>query len=219
MSAELITGRELNVEAARYYAQTNQTGKLAETIRKDIGTAAEFQKMGRIESQMLAQAYGLSRESLAEMLINGEMLNRLNVSDTDELYKQYAAGKLSLDQIKKRGSEELAQQMKNMSFQERLNSLIEKAKDLFVNQLSKKGGPIDRFTKSLDKWISGGGIDRLVSKLQTAAEMFGKAISYLTDPTVLKILGVVAGISVAKKVLNMIRPLGSKSNPMYVRLD
>lgn len=221
MSAELITGRNLNVEAARYYAQTNQTGKLAEVMRKDLGSAAQFQKMGRIEQQMLAQAYGMSAEQVAEMLENQEMLSRLHVSDTDELAKKYAQGKISLEEIKKAGGEELARQTQNISFQEKLNALLDKAKDIFTSQLAQEGGPIDKFLNAVDRFVKGGGMERLVGFIQSAATGFGKALSFLTDKRVLTVFGGLAALKIGSSIKNIFKgQLGSSAmNPMHVTMD
>lgn len=219
MTAELITGRDLNVEAARYYAQTNQTGELAKVLASDLGSAAEFQRMGRIEAQQLAAAYGLSREEVAEMLESQEMLSRLNASSVDDLYKKYQAGELTLDQIKEMGSEEMANQMKNLSFQERLNALLDKAKDLFTNEIGKEGGVIDKFLTATDNWLKGGGMEKLVESIQGAAHAFGKIFDWFTSPATLKTMGIIASIVTGRGLANMImgRPGSSPMRPMFVK--
>jgi hypothetical protein len=219
LSAELVVGRELNVEAARYYAQTNQTGELAKVLAKDLGSAAEFSRMGRIEQQMLASAYGLSREQVAETLENQEMLSRLGSKSIEDLDARYRRGELTLAQIKEMGSEELASQVQNIGFQEKLNALIEKAKDLFTQQLAKPGGPIDRFLKATDNWLKGGGMDRLVEQIQGVAHAFGKIFEWFTSPATLKTMGVIAAIVTGRGLKNMImgRPGSSPMNPMYVQ--
>jgi len=68
MEAELLTGKSLNLEQARYYALTNNVGGLAKELAKNIGTSAEFGKMTRIEQEKLAAAVGMSKDELANTL-------------------------------------------------------------------------------------------------------------------------------------------------------
>ena len=78
LSAELLTGKQLNLEGARYAALMNDQATLAEELAKNIGSAADFQAMNNIEQQAYAKAVGMSREQLANTLIQREALNKLD---------------------------------------------------------------------------------------------------------------------------------------------
>jgi|TARA_R110000744_G_scaffold103485_1_gene198332 hypothetical protein len=77
MQAELLLGRDLNLEKARTAALNNDMATVAEEIAKQAGNAADFGKLGRIEQQALAAAVGMSREELAQMLFTQEQLKGL----------------------------------------------------------------------------------------------------------------------------------------------
>jgi hypothetical protein len=136
LEAELLTGRSLNLEQARYYALTNNVEGVAREIAKQNITAAEYTGMNSIAAEALAESLGLSREELAQSLINQEALTRAGMADktTQEAYAALKEQGLSDDQIAiKLGDEKLAQQMKSQSIQERFNASVEKLQEIFVS--------------------------------------------------------------------------------------
>jgi hypothetical protein len=136
LEAELLTGRSLNLEQARYYALTNNVEGVAREIAKQNITAAEYTGMNSIAAEALAESLGLSREELAQSLINQEALTRAGMADktTQEAYAALKEQGLSDDQIAiKLGDEKLAQQMKSQSIQERFNATVEKLQEIFVS--------------------------------------------------------------------------------------
>ena len=216
-SAELITNRELNLEAARYYANTNQTQKLAEVISKDIGTAAQFQKMSRIEGEILAAAYGMSRDALGEMLESKEMqdkLDKVGAKSEEDLAQKFANRKLSLEQIQKLGGKELADKALNLSFQEKLNNLMDKFKAAFVTELAPY---FEKFADRFDNFIKGGGLKNFIDGVKTLAQGIGKAVDLLTSKTVLTILGGLVGLKALRSLSNMAlgTPGSSPMRPIY----
>jgi hypothetical protein len=58
--AETILGRELNLERARFYAQTDQLAKLGKEIAANEGLVEGFIRGGRIERQAAADALGIT---------------------------------------------------------------------------------------------------------------------------------------------------------------
>lgn len=66
-AAQAVTGRELNLQAATYFALTNETDKLVEEIGKNQAVINAFATDNRIEQELVAAALGLSKEELAEM--------------------------------------------------------------------------------------------------------------------------------------------------------
>ena len=74
LEAELLTGKELNLEKARQFALNNDLAGVAREIAKQAGSAAEFGKMNRIQQEALAKAVGMGREDLAKTLFIQEQL-------------------------------------------------------------------------------------------------------------------------------------------------
>lgn len=67
MEAELLIGRQLNLEKAREYALMGNTKGLMEEISKQAGTQKDFLKMNIIQRKALANAVGMEVNELADM--------------------------------------------------------------------------------------------------------------------------------------------------------
>jgi hypothetical protein len=133
--AEVITGKQLNLERARYYALTNNIAGLAQELTKQNVTQATFSKMNILQQESVAKAMGLSRDQLGGMLIEQEALSKLTGGDTEENRKKLALLKeqgFSTQAIAELGQDELDRQMKSASIQDRFNASIEKLKEIFV---------------------------------------------------------------------------------------
>jgi hypothetical protein len=87
LSAELLTGKDLNLERARGLALNNDMAGMAEEINKQIGSSADFTKMNRIQQEALAKSVGMNREELAQTLFTQEQLKGLS---GDEAAKRQA---------------------------------------------------------------------------------------------------------------------------------
>ena len=57
LEAELLTGRQLNLERARAAALAGDQATLAKEISSQIGTSADFTEMNVIQQQALAKAF------------------------------------------------------------------------------------------------------------------------------------------------------------------
>ena len=74
LEAELLLGKDINLEKARQAALNNDLATVAREISNQIGSSAEFSRMNRIQQEGLAQAVNMSREDLAETLFTQEAL-------------------------------------------------------------------------------------------------------------------------------------------------
>jgi len=84
LSAELLLGKDINLEKARTAALNNDIAGLAREISKEIGSAAEFTKMNRIQQEALAKAVGMNREDLAQTLFTQEALKGLSGEELED---------------------------------------------------------------------------------------------------------------------------------------
>jgi len=92
--AEVITGKQLNLERARFFALTNDLEGLTEEIGKNQEVINSFANATRIEQEAIAGALGMSREQMADMVLQSDLINNL----TD---KQRANAKgITLEQLK-----------------------------------------------------------------------------------------------------------------------
>jgi hypothetical protein len=78
LSAELLLGKNINLERARQLALNNDIAGVAEEINSQIGSSAEYAKMNRIQQEALAKAVGMNREELAQTLFTQEQLQGLS---------------------------------------------------------------------------------------------------------------------------------------------
>lgn len=135
LSAELLTGKQLNLEGARYAALMGKQGMLAEELANNIGSAEEFTGMTVIAQDALAKSLGMNRNQLAETLIQQERLNSLNAKGNtlQEKYNNLKAAGNSEQQIAAMlGDDVLAQQLESAGLQEKFNVLVENLKEQFL---------------------------------------------------------------------------------------
>lgn len=133
LSAELLTGKQLNLEQARLYALNNDMAGLSREIAKNFGSVAEFGKMNRIQQEAAAKAVGMSREELASTLTDQAALKGLSGKQAEDAKAALDAARakgMSEKEIGKQGIDNL---MKQQSVQERLNNSVEKLKEIFVS--------------------------------------------------------------------------------------
>ena len=77
LEAELLTGRNLNLELARSAALNGDLATVATEITKQIGSSVDFSKMNVIQQEALAKSVNMTREELADTLVTQERLNKL----------------------------------------------------------------------------------------------------------------------------------------------
>ena len=83
LEAEVLTGRELNLERARSAALRGDDLALAKELTNQVGTLSEFEQMNVIQRESLANAFGLSSDAMSEMLLKQELLNSLGEEARD----------------------------------------------------------------------------------------------------------------------------------------
>lgn len=142
LKAELLTGRQLNLERARAAALTGNQSDLMKEISEQIGTQKDFANLNVLAQRSLAEAFGLSRDEMSEMLLKQQLLNSYG-KDAAKLNQQ------QFEEQQKSGlsmGEYLAQQAKQMEMQEQFNKSLDKVKQIFIDIVS---GPFGSFMKSL----------------------------------------------------------------------
>lgn len=75
LEAELLTGRQINLEKARSFALARDFEGLAEEIRRQLPDIRELGDMNAIEAESLAKAFGMTADQLADILFKQEGLN------------------------------------------------------------------------------------------------------------------------------------------------
>lgn len=88
LEAELLTGRQLNLEQARLAALRGDTLQLTKEIANQVGTISDFENMNVIARESLAQAFGMNKDQLAEMLLRQEAMTANEQASRDLSYEQ-----------------------------------------------------------------------------------------------------------------------------------
>ena len=202
LEAELMIGKELNLEVAREAALRGDVGKVAEEVAKQVGTSAEFGAMNVLQQEALAKAVGMTREDLAKTLIDKENLVKLGTKDKDlqSSYNTLKSQGLSDDEIAaKLGDKKLTQQLASVSVQERLTASVEKMKEVFI--------AIAEPLMAL--------INPIVDILSPVITFISKTVGYIVEgfkvmgPVLKTILGVAGAVALALKAEAIFAAIGS----------
>lgn len=152
LEAELLTGKEFNLELARSKAlQGDVAGASADVLRQMQSLTAE-QRKSPIIMESIAKATGLSVEELNQAYLRQTRLTSATRAYTDELR---AAGKEELAQLaEKYGIAGMTEEQikKNVTAQEAFQAALEKVKDQFT--ILDKSGAIEKLTKLLIDFVN-----------------------------------------------------------------
>jgi len=100
LEAELLTGKELNLEKARELALNNDLEGVSKELFKNSSDIAEFGKMNRIAQEAYAKSLGMTRDQLAKMAYN----KALEAGMTEE--QASAAAKVNAEDMKRINAQE-----------------------------------------------------------------------------------------------------------------
>jgi hypothetical protein len=210
LEAELLTGKDLNLERARMYALNNDIAGVAREIAGQIGKASDFTKMNVIQQEALAKSVGMTREDLASSLIEREALAAIGEGDKTavEAYNRLKKEGLSDEQIRvKLGDDALANQLKSQSVQERFNASIEKLKEIFISLAGPILQIVSPFMDLLNVVLPG--IMFILSPLVEGIKLIGEGVSLFVNglkegnPLAATLLGIITAIT-AKSLMTAI---------------
>ena len=148
--AEVLTGQQMNLERARYYALTNNIAGLSQELTNQGIDQAKFAGMNVLQQESVAQAMGLSRDQLGGMLLDQAALSKLTQGDTEENRKKLAMLKeqgFSTQAIAELGQEEFDRQLNSASMQDKFNASVEKLKEIFVGVMASLMPIFDVFSE------------------------------------------------------------------------
>jgi phage-related protein len=197
MEAELLIGRDINLEKARQFALEGKIGDVAAEISKQIGSAAEFSKMNVIQQKALAESVGMTKDELAGALETQELLAGTGFSDMNQATARFnellKEGK-SIEEAKLAiGNETLANQLAATSYAEQQELRQRNIQDSFAKvaqalmpivevfrELAQKLAPViaNLAVKLLD------GFKPILDLVIKLANRFGDFISNIVDKLV-----------------------------------
>jgi hypothetical protein len=118
LEAELLLGKNINLERARAAALAGDQVTLAQELQKEAGNFSDFTKMNVIQQEALAKAMGMTSDQLADIL-----------------FQQEVQGK-SAKELRALGKDELADRLEAQTLQDKFNATVEKLKAIFVDVAS-----------------------------------------------------------------------------------
>jgi len=198
LSAELLLGKDINLEKARQAALNNDLATVAEEITKQAGSAAEFSQMNRIQQEAMAKAVGMTADQLADTLVEQEALKAVGHSLNEDEQKAFetAKEKYGLEKASKMlQSGQLDGMVAQQSKQEEIAQQLEKIKETFVTMAPAILGMVDGLIGMLDV------VNTILMPVRLLFDFFGyigKGISNLIGPlgTVGKLFKGIASLAV-----------------------
>ena len=119
LSAELLLGKNLNLERARAAALAGDQVTLAEELKQQAGSFAEFSSMNVIQQKALADAMGMSKDELADTLYQQE----LQLKGAEQVRAELAAT----------GQDEAVRALDAQTAQDKFNKTMEKLQAIVVD--------------------------------------------------------------------------------------
>ena len=79
MTANVLTGKHMNLNRARQLALTGSQAELQDEILKQAGSLEDYQKMSPLQQKAMSDALGLSSEEMANMLTKSEEMRKVGL--------------------------------------------------------------------------------------------------------------------------------------------
>ena len=151
LSAELLIGKQLNLEKARLAALTGNYKTLTEEINKNVGDFSDFQDLNVLQQRALADAVGMTVDGLSDQLMAKEDLSVL------------------AQEARALGDEEKAQALERRDIEQKFADILTDVKQIFVDLV---GGPVGDLLR---------GIGFILEKIVLVTKFLSKASGGLTD--------------------------------------
>jgi hypothetical protein len=146
LKAELMTGKQLNLERARAAALAGDQLTLSQEISSQVGSLNDYQNMNVLAQKSLAEAFGMSRDEMAEMLMKQEAIRDAG-ADAAKLNKE------QLEDMKRQGltaSEYIKKQEQQQKAQDKFQDAMVKLQEIIGNLVA---GPVGQLLDALANMV------------------------------------------------------------------
>lgn len=130
LQAELLLGKDINLEKARLAALNNDQVTLMEEINREMGDFNDFSNMNRLQQEAMADAIGMTVDGLSEALLKQQYAGKTQKEITD------LAGK------------EVADRVEMLTTQERFADSMEKLQGIVADIVA---GPLGNMAEVISK--------------------------------------------------------------------
>lgn len=172
MEAELLTGKELNLEKARAAALNGDSVKLMEALSEQGITQADYANMNVIQQEALAKSLGMNRDQMSSMLVTQKENTSSNQDQLDLQQKGIEAMMTAATVLEQRAAEEERLKDAGAENNENMNKLIEaglKLKETLQPIVDAIFTPILELVTDITTWI----VDKLVGGISTVKDDSG----------------------------------------------
>jgi hypothetical protein len=135
VTAQLVTGRNINLDRARFFALTDDMNGLMDELVKQEIDYASYTKMNRVEKQATAAALGMNVDQMAKFVSQQELARKLNIdmaaaeNQTSEgLERSLKSNQERIAQMAALGDETAKQYERDneaLTTQEKMNKLVD----------------------------------------------------------------------------------------------
>jgi hypothetical protein len=162
LTAELLTGKQLNLDKARQFALTNDIAGLTEEIKKQGLDQLFLNAKTRIEQEAIAQTIGMTADSMGDMVYKSQLIDKVagdytkKLRDNADLLERQ--DKLDEAKVLRDRASQIEQGVfegksleaakAQVSAQEKFNIQLERAKEIFTDVVS--GGLLDSLVDTLE---------------------------------------------------------------------
>jgi hypothetical protein len=178
MEAQVVTGRDINLNRARELFLNNQLVDAGLELSKQLGSSKDFLSMNRNEANSLAEAMGMNRDQVADMLKQQEYMAAFEVKSVQELQKKVALMRQQgreQEAINKLGGEESFNKLVSASATEELSGFIEKIKQSLADLVANTG--LADMVQNFIKFLASP--DNITSLLNKIKNVFGTIVSVI----------------------------------------
>ena len=190
MEAELMTGKQLNLEGARAAALAGDQAALATELRKEVGTIGEFEDMNVMKREAMAKAFGMNVDQMADMLNKQAAMEEMQKktgglystqSDAQAAFNKLIDEGMSNEQAAAKMKEDgidnaLTAQLESANQSDKINALTEKLGDIFIKIMGPIAGALDPFLNGLMEVIA-----LVAGPLATTFKVLGAIIKPIFD--------------------------------------
>ena len=167
LTAELLTGKQLNLDKARQFALTNDIAGLTQEIKNSGVDQLFLNAKTRVEQEAIAAAYGMQADEMADMIYKSKLIDQVAGDTTKKLREQakLQEQKGNLEEANRLNAQAAAieqgivegktleQAQKSVDAQAKFNLALERAKEIFTDVVD--GGLLDGLVDALGDIVVG----------------------------------------------------------------
>ena len=214
MEAELLLGKNLNLEQLRYAALTGDVDTQAKELNRILADNIDQTEGNVIKQEALAKSLGMSVEDMlkanqARLIQN--RLGKLGAKEAEVAQKRLnqlmSEGKSEKEALAMLAKEDLDKTVKSTEASQRLARIGEQLKENFFTALDKSKA-LDKIQAAIASFEKGGGMKALADTFEKAGNVLGSIITSIAENPggTIKKLGIglataIGGVLLAQKLI------------------